>query len=111
MNEMQDLFELGGFVLRKCKSRESAILARVPLELVDSQSTRSIDIDHFTMVLGIEWNVTLDTNSTSGFIADAGIDTNRIVRRLGLVLSSDSQSEILLQYMWRKKEIGMTLFR
>ena len=59
--EMQELFERGGFVLRKWKSSEPAVLAQIPCEVVDSQSTQSIDIDHFTKVLGMEWNATPDT--------------------------------------------------
>ena len=52
--EMQELFELGGFVLRKWKSNEPVVLTQLPQELVDSQSTQSIDIDHFTKVLGMK---------------------------------------------------------
>ena len=59
--EMQELFELGGFVLRKWKSSEPAVLSQIPHELVDSQSTHSIDIDHYTKVLGMEWNTISNT--------------------------------------------------
>ena len=58
---MQEPFEHGGFVLRKWKSSESAVLAQIPRELVDSPSTHSLDIDHYTKVLGMQWNATLDT--------------------------------------------------
>ena len=58
---MQELFELGGFVLRKWRSSEPTVLAQIPHELVDSQSTNSLDIDHFTTVLGMEWNATSAT--------------------------------------------------
>ena len=56
--EMQELFELGEFVLRKWKLSELAVLAQIPRELVSSQSTQSLDIDHYTKVLGMEWNAT-----------------------------------------------------
>ena len=59
--EMQELFEHGGFVLRKWKSSELVVLAQIPHKLVVSQSTQFIDIDHFTKVLGMEWKATLDT--------------------------------------------------
>ena len=59
--EMQELFELGGFVLKKWKSSEPAGIADIPHELVDSQSTQSINIDHYTKVLATEWITTLDT--------------------------------------------------
>ena len=56
--EMQELFGLGGFVFRKWKLSDPAVLAQIPHELVDSQCTQSIDVDHFTRVLGMEWNAT-----------------------------------------------------
>ena len=49
--EMQELFKLGGFVLRRWKLSEPAVLTQIPHELVNSQSTQSIDVDHFTEVL------------------------------------------------------------
>ena len=61
-DEMQELFKLIGlFVSRKWKLSEPAVLAQITQDLVDSQSTQTIDIDHFTKVLGIEWNAILDT--------------------------------------------------
>ena len=33
---------------------EPAFLAQIPRELVDNQSTYSLDIDHYTKVLGME---------------------------------------------------------
>ena len=57
-SEMQ---EHGGFGLKKWKSSELAVLAQLPCELVDSQSTQSIGIDHYTKGLGVEWNATADT--------------------------------------------------
>ena len=42
--EMQELFKPGRFVLRKWKSSELAVLAYILHELVDSQSTQSIDM-------------------------------------------------------------------
>ena len=50
-----------GFVLVKYKSNEPAVLAQIPHKLVDSQATHSINIDHFTKVLGMEWNATFVT--------------------------------------------------
>ena len=52
--EMQELFEFGGFVLQKWKSSETAVITQIPQKPVDRQSTQSIDIDHFTKVLGME---------------------------------------------------------
>ena len=57
--QMQRLFELGGSVVRKWKLSEPVVFTQKPHKLVDSQSTQSIDIDHFTKVLGMEWNAIL----------------------------------------------------
>ena len=62
--KMQELFELEGFVLKKWKSSEPVFLAQIHHKLVNSQSTQSIDTNHFTKALqhvGMEWNATLDT--------------------------------------------------
>ena len=61
---MQELFEFGGFVLRKWKSSELVVHVQIPRELVDNKSTQSLNIDHFTKVLG-------RYTSTCGFIAEA----------------------------------------
>ena len=34
------------------------VLTHIPHELVNSQSTQSIDVNYFTKVLGMEWNDT-----------------------------------------------------
>ena len=44
--EMQELFQLRGYVLRKWKSSEPTGLVQITRTLVDSQSSQSIDIDH-----------------------------------------------------------------
>ena len=51
--EMQELFELGGSVLRKWKSSELTVLTQIPHELEDCQSNHSLDIDHYNKVLGM----------------------------------------------------------
>ena len=60
--KMQELYEPGRFVLRKWKSSEPAVLTQIPRELVDSRSTHSLDIEHYTKVLGMEWNTTSNTS-------------------------------------------------
>ena len=59
--EMQKLFKPGGFVLRKWKSSEPAVLAQKPPELIERDSTQSIDIDQFSKVLGMERNTISDS--------------------------------------------------
>ena len=46
--EMQALFELERFVLSIWKSSAPSLLTQIPHELVDSESTHSLDVDHFT---------------------------------------------------------------
>ena len=55
--ELQELFARGGFLLRKWRSSEPAALCHLPNNLVDQQSCQGLPVeDHFTKVLGIEWN-------------------------------------------------------
>ena len=117
--EMQELFELGGFVLRKWKSREPMVFVQIPHELVDSHSTESSDIDHFTKVFGVEWNATLDTflpvvtslkqveMLTKRNIA---IGHSKIVRCFGLVFSSDRQTKNSPSTCGGKKCLGLPCF-
>ena len=110
--EMQELFQLGRFVLRKWKLSEPAVLAQIPRELVDSQSTQSIDIDQFTKVLGMEWNATLDTfrpvvsslkqveTLTKWALLS---DIARLYDILGWCSPAIVNPKILLQHMWREK--------
>lgn len=61
-SQLQGLFGKGGFLLRKWNSSERAVLNRIPAELIDSQSTRTLsDPDEYTKTLGIQWNSKLDS--------------------------------------------------
>ena len=61
-NEIQELFDQGGFNLRKWKSSEQRVLDQIPLQLRDSQTKQEITCDReFTKVLGVEWNATVDS--------------------------------------------------
>ena len=91
---MQELLQIGGFVLRKWKSSELAVLKEICHKLVDSQSTQSIDI-----VYGMEHH--LGYLSTSGLIAEECRDANQVNIAIGhsmtvrcpwLVLSSNRQA-------------------
>ena len=60
--ELQRLFDEGGFHLRKWKSSEQEVLNSIPLQLRDGQLKQEIDYDNeFTKVLGVEWNASLDS--------------------------------------------------
>ncbi len=53
-SQLQELFERGGFLLRKWNSNNPRALQHIPLELRDSKSTHSIpDSDGYTKALGI----------------------------------------------------------
>ena len=59
--ELQHLFQLGGFLLRKWKSSERNVLASIPKELVDPKTNKEIILeDEYTKVLGVQWNTVSD---------------------------------------------------
>ena len=59
--EIEDLFEKGGFMLRKWKLNNSAALRHLPPCLVDSRPSHDLPADtNFKKVLAIEWNTDLD---------------------------------------------------
>ena len=59
--ELQRLFHLGGFTLRKWKASQQQVLASIPEELVDPKRTQEIRIQNdYTKVLGVEWNAESD---------------------------------------------------
>jgi len=60
--ELQELFSLGGFTLRKWKSSSAAVARSIPLRFRDEESSQVIQYsDAFTKVLGVEWNANTDT--------------------------------------------------
>ena len=59
--DLQHLFKLGGFTLRKWKSSEGDVLSSIPEDLRDPKMKQEISYqDQYTKVLGVEWNVALD---------------------------------------------------
>ena len=59
--QLQELFDHGGFTLRKWNSSNPLILREVPNELKDTQVQCLIpDGSTYTKTLGIEWNTVLD---------------------------------------------------
>ena len=60
--DLQNLFELAGFILRKWKSSEADVLASIPKDLRNPKTKQKINYqDEYTKVLGIKWNVVLDS--------------------------------------------------
>ena len=59
--QLQELFDRGGFLLRKWESSEPAVLEHLPTSLLDPQSSHPIpDSDGFAKALGIECSTSLD---------------------------------------------------
>ena len=59
--ELQSLFERGGFKLRKWRSSERDVLATIPPDLIDPNTTQELKYeDDYTKILGVEWNTILD---------------------------------------------------
>ena len=60
-HQLQELFDRGGFLLRKWNCSNPAVLEHIPDELKDTQSLCSIpDPKEYTKTLGIEWNAVMD---------------------------------------------------
>ena len=59
--ELQELFSLGGFELRKWKSSSGEVLSSIPKGLTDPKTTQEIILENdYTKVLGVEWNAVTD---------------------------------------------------
>ena len=61
-HELQDLFDQGGFTLKKWKSSENDMLSHISLNMIDPQTKQEIGYDNgFAKVLGVEWKATMDS--------------------------------------------------
>ena len=59
--ELQALFDLGGFTLRKWNSSNPTALQHVPADLKESHSLCALpESSEYTKTLGIEWNTVMD---------------------------------------------------
>ena len=59
--DLQDLFKLGGFQLRKWKSNEHDVLATIPPDLIDPKTTQEFKYEEdYTKILGVQWNAASD---------------------------------------------------
>ena len=60
-NELQNMFNLGGFTLTKWKSSNEEVLNSIPQDYRDSKVSQEIHCqDEYTKVLGMEWNKVSD---------------------------------------------------
>ena len=111
--ELQELFSLGGFMLRKWKCSEPTVLSNLPHELLDSQSAHEITgADSFTIVLGVEWNATLDVfRLVIPLCKSVGTLTKRsliskitsIFDTMGWCLPTIIKPKIMLRDLWKEK--------
>ena len=110
--QLQELFELGGFALRKWRSNESAVLAHIPSHLLDSKTSREIMPNEFVKVLGVEWNASLDCfRPTISSFAPVRVltkrklvsDIARLFDVLGWCSPTIIKPKILLQRLWKSR--------
>ena len=110
--ELQELFECGGFTLRKWKSNESAVLAHIPSHLLDSEASQEITPNEFVKVLGVEWNASLDSfRSTISSLAPVKVltkrklvsDIARLFDVLGWCSPTIIKPKIMLQRLWEDR--------
>lgn len=112
-SQLQQMFDKGGFLLRKWNSSEQAILKDIPLALIDDKSIRLLsDPQEYTMTLGIQWNVSRDsfhlhvvefhhrTEVTKCLLVS---DIGKIYDVLGWFSPTIVKVKILLQRIWETK--------
>ena len=90
--QLQELFERGGFTLRKWNSNNSEILDHLPTDLKEKQPIQTIaEEDQYTKTLGIKWNSVSDTFR----ITVAEINHNDIITKRTLISDVSKTFDIL----------------
>lgn len=112
--QLQSLFSLAGFLLRKWNSSEPTVLEHIDPKLHDSQSVRHISDPEvgYTKTLGIEWKASLDHfRLTVADLPPLGKVTKRALVSdiaktfdvLGWFSPTIVTIKILLQRLWEEK--------
>ena len=111
--ELEELFDQGGFHLRKWKSSEQEMVDSIPLQMRDAQLKQEIAYDkEFTKVLGIDWNTVLDLFRPviSSLVVKKQLTkwalSSHIARLfdiLGWCSPTIIKSNVLLQQLWESK--------
>ena len=111
--EIQELFDQGGFSLRKWKASDQSVLDHIPLQLRDSQTKQEFTYDsEFTKVLGVEWNSTVDSFRpviTSLPVRETltkralSSDIARLFDVLGWCSPTIIKAKVLLQRLWESR--------
>lgn len=113
--QLQELFQCGGFLLRKWKCSDTQVLNHLPAHLLDSLDSQSIPgSEGFAKTLGLEWNLRLDCFriAPSDFTLTSVITKRTLVSNiakvydiLGWFAPVIIQLKILLQRVW-ETQIG-----
>ncbi len=111
--QLQDLFSLGGFLLRKWNSSEQRVIQDLPTELRDSKSTQTMpSSEEYTKTLGIQWNaskdhfkLTIASPPSLESITKRGLvsDVAKTFDVLGWFSPSTIKVKILMQLLWECK--------
>ena len=109
--ELQQLFDKGGFLLRKWKSNKPEVLRHLPEHLVEQATIKELPGEgEFTKVLGINWNTESDSlHLTTSIISSERLLTKRMLASniahvydlLGGILQH--KNKIMLQQLWVAK--------
>ena len=111
--ELQELFNKGGFLLRKWKPNKPEALRHLPEHLVEQKTTKELPIaSEFTKVLGINWNkesdsldLTTSIVSTEHHLTKRMLTSNiaRMYEALGWYSPTIIKIKIMLQQLWVAK--------
>ena len=111
--QLQELFERGGFLLRKWNLSEKVVLEHIPPELVDDKSIHHLsDPQQYTKTLGIQWNSCQDSFCLEVLRPDHQTqltkralvsDIGKIFDVLGWFSPTIIKAKILLQRVWEAK--------
>ena len=109
LQELQDMFKQGGFLLRKWKSNVPAVLSHLTHELLDQWPSQDLPANNFTKVLGVEWSGDSDSfRQTPNIIPSAGKLSKRelasnivqVYDILAWFLPTVIKVKVLLQSLW-----------
>ena len=111
--QLQKLFERGGFLLRKWNSSEPEVLEHIDPSLLDQQSLLTLpQSGEYTKTLGVEWNPSLDhfrlaitslSHQESVTKRTMSSDIARIFDVLGWMAPVIVKAKIILQRLWEEK--------
>ena len=112
-SQLQEMFEQGGFTLRKWNSSDLTVLENVPFDLKDVKSSLPIaSPEEYTKTLGVEWNpskdhfrLTVSSPPPSENLTKRGLisDVAKTYDVLGWFAPVTIKVKILFQRLWELK--------